>query len=230
MLNLEKRDCGIEMKLVPYGGGWTDVHLNIGNDRLYFIITSSWGDQFSKLLDILYHLSPNQFDPHETGSVECWEGLCEKTKDGYQVVSVAEHFDQCGKVYQLVPYKAEMCWDEEGSCSCWTFTRQPTTDTNFILTIDISIRRNDTKHYSYEIPYKDFCYAVAKACTQTLKSHGFWGYHFSTYIEDINIRQLLFLKSVALENFEARELTDNGNGLGDSSSFEKEIELLLFDM
>ncbi len=46
----------MEMKLVPYGAGWTDVYFNINDDELYFIITSALGDQFSKLLEILYYL------------------------------------------------------------------------------------------------------------------------------------------------------------------------------
>ena len=37
---LKKRDCDIRMKLVPYGAGWTDVYLDIGEDNLYFIISS----------------------------------------------------------------------------------------------------------------------------------------------------------------------------------------------
>jgi hypothetical protein len=40
----------------------------------------------------------------------------------------------------------------------------------------------------------------------------------------------LFIKSVALNNFEARELTDMGDKNGEASSFAKEVELLLFDM
>lgn len=39
-MNLQKRNCGMEMKLVPYGAGWTDVYFNINGDNLYFIITS----------------------------------------------------------------------------------------------------------------------------------------------------------------------------------------------
>ena len=25
-MNLQKRNCGMEVKLVPYGAGWTDVY------------------------------------------------------------------------------------------------------------------------------------------------------------------------------------------------------------
>ena len=46
----------------------------------------------------------------------------------------------------------------------------------------------------------------------------------------MHLRYLLFIKSAALDNFEARELTDMGDKNGEGSSFEKEIELLMFDM
>ena len=46
----------------------------------------------------------------------------------------------------------------------------------------------------------------------------------------MHLRYLLFLKSVALGNFEARELITLEEGKGEKSPFEKELELLLFDM
>lgn len=47
----------------------------------------------------------------------------------------------------------------------------------------------------------------------------------------MNIRYLLFFKSIALGNMEARELTFyDEKGKGETSDFSKEIELLVFDM
>jgi hypothetical protein len=229
-MKLEKRDCGIEMKLVPYGAGWTDVYLNIGGDNLYFIITSVYGDQFSELLNSLYHLYPEQDDPEHNERVDFWNGLCERVDGKYEVVEIVEKIKDVPAVVRDIPYKAEFCWDEEGASSQWTLTRKPTLETDFEMQIDISVNRSEAKKYSYKVRYKDFCYAVAKACTQTLKSHGIYGYHYSVYYNDINLRHLLFIKSVALDNFEARSLTFNDRGNGESSCFEKELELLLFDM
>ena len=123
-----------------------------------------------------------------------------------------------------------MHWDEEGSSSHWVFTREPTEDEDFELQIDICLRRGDEKNFSYKVRYKDFCYAVAKTCTEVIKSYGIYGYHHSTYEDDINLRHFLFVKAVALDCLDIRKLTDNGDGLGESSSFEKEMELLMFDM
>ena len=229
-MELKKRDCGMELKLVPYGAGWTDVYFNIDKDELYFIISDVLGDQFSELLEILYYLHPNQNDPQHNNSVECWAGVCKKIDGDYKVVKFVERCEEYPAVVREIPHKATMTWDEEGSSSDWTFTREPTEDADFKLQIDITINRDEIQECSYNVRYKDFCYAVAKTCTEVLKSHGIYGYHYSTYEDDINLRHLLFIKAVALDCLEIRELTDNGRGLGESTSLEKELELLLFDM
>ena len=224
---LKKRDCGISMKLVPYGAGWTDVYLNIGGDNLYFIISSVLGDTFTDLLRILYFLYPENNDPeHEENYIDCWEGLVEND----EVVEIAERIDKCPCTIRPIPKKGEFSWDEEGAASKWVIERDATTDTDFNIRIGIDICRDETKHYEYIVRYKDFCYAVAKTCTEVLKSHGIYGYHHSIYEDDMHLRYLLFIKSVALDNFESRELTDMGEKNGESSPFEKEMELLMFDM
>ena len=70
-----------------------------------------------------------------------------------------------------------------------------------------------------------------KACTEAIKEFGFYGYRYSTESEPIKIHQLLFLKAYALENMEVRELTVVDDWLGScKTNFEKETELLFFDM
>ena len=51
-MELEKRHCPIQMKLVPYGGGWTDVYVNFGDGELYFIISHCCGDDFDTLMKV----------------------------------------------------------------------------------------------------------------------------------------------------------------------------------
>ena len=226
-MELKKRDCGIKMRLVPYGGGWTDVYLNIGNDELYFIITSMYGDNFNNLMSVLYFLYPENYDPEHTENyVDCWEGIIEND----EVVEIVERITKSSCTAIAVPKKGEFSWDEEGASSYWVIEREATMDTDFDIHISIDIKRDDAQHYEYTVRYKDFCYAVAKTCTEVLKSHGIYGYHNSIYHGDMNLRYLLFLKCIALDNFEARELTNLGRGSGESTSWEKELELLLFDM
>lgn len=233
-LQLRKRDCGIKMRLVPYGGGWTDVHLDIGGDSLYFIISDVMGNQFGDLLYVLYHLYPENNDPENADHIiEHKYGICEHDGEKYSVVAIVDDLKSCQPpfVEQDIPWKAAFTWDEEGSCSNWSLEREATEDTDFTLKICIDICREETKSYTYEVQYQDFCYAVARACTEMLKEYGFFGYHHSVYTQDMNVRYLLFLKSVALGDFEARKLTFyEEKGHGETTDFQKEMELLLFDM
>lgn len=202
-MNFKKRDCDIKMRIVPYGGGWTDVHLDICGDSHYFIISYVFGNQFDDLLALLYKLYPDNFRDES----EDFSELC---------------------VCQGSVLKGSFTWDEEDGYSNWILERLSYERTDFMLGINID---HHGEKFEYSVPYKDFCYAVAKACTEMLKEYGFGGYHYSTYTQDMNIRHLLFIKSVALGNFDALELTYyKEKGHGETTDFEKELELLLFDM
>ena len=204
---LLKRDPGINMRLVPHRYGWTHVYLDIGEDKLYFIISCAMGHSFTDLLRTLYFLHPENNDPefNEDGLLDWWDGA----------VKIAK--------------KSEFTWEEEGAFSHWVIERAPTLDTDFNIKISIDICRDEAEHYEYNVRYQDFCYVVARACTEALKRNGIYGYHYSIYDDDIHLRYLLFIKSVALDNFEARALTASVEN-GWATSFEKEIELLTFDM
>ena len=66
---------------------------------------------------------------------------------------------------------------------------------------------------------------------RTMNKHGFAGFHTSVWESDVNVRHLCFLKSCgmghpdAMKPFEAAE-----RGEGAISSFDEELELLMFDM
>jgi hypothetical protein len=130
-----------------------------------------------------------------------------------------------------IPYRAEFVWDEEGSNSQWTLERKGNDNPDFVLKLHIEINRNlQEEEYDFEFLYTDLCYAVAKAYTKVLKEYGFYGYHVSTYREEVSVHQLLFLKAVALDCLEVREWTAHSSGHGETTRIEDEIELLLFDM
>lgn len=233
-MNLKKRDCNIKMKIVPYGGGWTDVYLDFGQEELYFVISYCVGNSFTDFMKILYHFYDNQRDPEreedmlysqfdakwllETGR----EHTC--TPKDLEDLKIAECYDE-------VPWIADFSWDEEGSCSDWHIKRILPDKEGITLSIDIVICRSEVKKYHYEVSYKELCYAVAKAYTEMLKTYGFMGYHVSVYNEDAHIRYFLFLKAYALDCLEILALKSSGEkGDGEHSDFEKELELLLFDM
>ena len=233
-MELKRRDCGIKMRLVPYGGGWTDVYADFGDGEIYFIISYLGSNSFETLMKALYHLFPANPDPEEAYDlVECKEGICQQIDGEYVVTKIVDRTssEDLPCVVQYIPWKASFDWYEEIDGSKWIIERLPTTDTAFNVHVHIEIHRSEVKEYDYTVKYEDLCYAVADACTKALKKHGFWGYHKATYDQDMNIRYLLFLKSIALGNMEARELTYyDEKGEGETADFNKELELLLFDM
>ena len=234
-MNLSKRNCGIKMRLVPYGGGWTDVYADFGDGELYFIISNTTGDaDFGTFMRALYYLSPDSRSYEEDYNlVDYKEGICEYMDGKYVVTKIVDNTDGMDLPLTIrpIPWKTHFSWYEEPSASNWVIEREPTEDSSFDVKISIDICRNETKHYEYTVRYDDLCYAVADACTKALKKHGFLGYCSATYTDNINLRYFLFLKAVALRNMEVCDLTFyDGKGEGETGSFEKEIELLLFDM
>ena len=232
-MNLKKRDCKIKMRLVPYGGGWTDVYIDFGDGEHYFII-SSVDSSFGDLLSALYHLYPENNNYEDAGNmIEYKSGICEWINDDYVVKRIVGNTkdETLGHVIQPIPWKASFEWDEEGSYSSWVLEREANINTSFDIKVTVDIHRKEPKQLEYVVPYADLCYAVADACTKALKKHGFLGYYTATYTEDMNVRYLLFLKAAALGNMEALKLTYyEEQGQGETSDFGKEMELLLFDM
>ena len=67
------------MRLVPYGGGWTDVYVDFGDGELYFIISHCLGDDFDTLMRALYHLYPEQPDYENADDlVDYKAGICKR--------------------------------------------------------------------------------------------------------------------------------------------------------
>ncbi len=222
------------MRLVPYGAGWMDVYADFGDGELYFIISTSLSnDNFETLLKALYYLYPETNDTEYSEFADCKEGICIHTENGYVVDRIVDRVDNDDMpcIVRSIPWRTSFSWNEEGSESVWTFEREPTENTEFNVKVTIDIHRDEDKHYEYTVPYEDLCYAVCNAYTKALKKHGFWGYHHVAYESDINLRYFLLLKCIALRNFEARKLTFyDEKGKGETSDFEKELELVLFDM
>ena len=216
------------MKLIPYGGGWTDVYADFGDGELYFFISHCLGDDFDTLMSALYHLYPNQTDYYEAEELVDYKiGIVENNV----VTKIVDELPDGPCTFRHIPWKAEFDWDEEGAYSHWIFERIPDENKSFDVSVSIDVNRDTTKHYEYKVAYSDMCYAVAKACTKALKKHGILGYYHSIYHPDMNIRYLLFLKSIALDNSEAIELTYyDEKGHGETTDFQKEMELLQFDM
>ena len=138
---------------------------------------------------------------------------------------------------------SKIVWDEEGRIDEITLTRRHMNPGRHLpdsldqLEVDLDLPYG---RYNYIIAGKDFCYAVAKACTEAIKKYGFMGYAHSSdphqySAEKMDINKLLFIKAYALDALEVRAVTKlwedpNNCESASASSLEKELELLLFDM
>ena len=210
MTELKKRDCDIKIKLTPSGTQFLRFEMDIQGDHLDFLPASTMGDQFGAVVSALYTLFHEKEDMHEE-----WRSR--------------EHISNDNHVIHTIVTKVD--WDNEGDVVEIVMSRKCTVDIDYENDlIDIEINNYDEVLKQYTVKTKDLCYAVAKACTEVLKEYGIYGYRYSTEQDYFKIHQLLYIKSFALGNFEARELISEENDWVKKTSFEKEIELLLFDM
>ncbi len=209
-MELQKRNCNIKAHIEPLGAELLSVSFDFVNSKLEFTPSSVMGGQFGDFicaLYTLYHEENNQrFDGHSE-----WHAREYHSNEHHKIQSTTVKVD----------------WDGEGTYLMLEMTKKIDGDT-ILLRSSMDYGKTYKEHFVND---RDFCYAVAKACTEAIKQFGFYGYRYSTESEPIKIHQLLFLKAYALSNMEARELTVVDDGLDCcKSNFEKEMELLLFDM
>ena len=206
---LKKRDCDIKIKLTPSGTQYLHFEMDIQGEHLEFLPSSVMGEQFGEIVSALYTLF--------------YEG-----NDGHDEWKRREYLANENHVIHTTVTK--VLWDNEGTDIDIILSRKCEVDIDYENDLtEIEVKSYDEILKKYSVKTIDLCYAVAKACTDVLKKYGFYGYRYSTEHDYFNLHELLYIKSVALLNFEARELTfDNGGAM--QTSFEKEVELLLFDM
>lgn len=205
---LKKRDCPISIKLTPSGVQFLTFEMDVEGDYFKFSPSSAVGEQFEAFLSALYGLFLD-----ENGKEDCKR----------------EYLTNENHVIQTAI--TTLSWDGEGAdidiLMSRKITNRPDCDSEQ-LSIEISSYGTVLKKYT--VNTKDFCYAVAKACTEVLKEYGFYGYRYSTEYDYFKIHHLLYIKSFALGNFEAIELHSDDDSDICRTSFEKEMELLMFDM
>ena len=226
-LKLNKRNCNIRIRLTPCGSDFTKVQFKIGDEINDFFLSGVMGSQFSSLLTAVYCL-------YEEEGLEHWHYRRRNPE-------LKREFPNDRK-NGLYVTKAEFDWNGEGYGyaaisiirECADLIPQKSNEPD---PIKISFWRRYGK--TYTVDGRDLCYAIAKACTEALKKYGFKGYLKSNsgyYLGDsIDIEQLLFIKAYALDAMDVRKTVkawENPHGWmnADASAFEKEIELLMFDM
>ena len=225
-MKLNKRNCEVRIRLTPCGTDFLKVHFRIGGDNHYFLPSGVMGDQFNAFIWATYVLYEEERLPHLFYFRGNKEYRCEYTnqKDGETETT------------------AFVTWDEERTVTKIKLSRTSKKRTPaFQGEADPVEVELDTCYgkFHYTIDGRDLCYAVARGCTEALKKYGIQGYIKSTgnqyYGDGISMNALLFIKAYALDALEARETRfvyqrPNGWEEAEGSSFEKEIELLLFDM
>jgi hypothetical protein len=147
-MTLQKRDCPLEIELIPHGAGWTYVYLTIGDERLFFVVSNVLGDQFSDLVEALYFFNPAQYDHDGVGeNIECKDGTFEVLVDkgnGPELISLD---------YADIPYCAKFYWDEEGGLINWVLEREPNLAEDFPIKVHIEISRAERKEYDFDLKY-----------------------------------------------------------------------------
>jgi hypothetical protein len=171
------------------------------------------GDGFPALLESVYRLYPL---------------LKEYTSSSYiEEVKITQIIDG-DKMELWVPEKAKFYWDEEGVIIDWVISKDPFIQEEFDINIKLNIYGEEDETKEFTVSYKDFCYALAKAITQTLKKYGINGFYRGYCSADINIRQFLHIKAIALGAKDYIDIFWTKDG--DCSDLNKEIELLMLDM
>ena len=204
-MNLQKRDCSIKFELKSCISGEINVSLHIGNDVHNMIISHLSGDNINTLLEALillnseYNISDNR---------------CKYTE--YQK-SQNEN-------------RPTFEWKSGSISTVWKIKKYPNSRENFNIIVELVTNNDaDEKLYTYKVDYRDLCYAVASLCTRIIKNCGFLGYFNSYRAKDIDICNLLFIKSYALKTESLMDFQYSDKFLC-CSNINNEFELLIFDM
>lgn len=209
MLNLEKRECGIKVRLIPSGAMFLKVEIDIEGEHLEFWPSSAMAGQFGDFINSFYALFSENSDNHK----EPYSGKCAHEVDGDVIVTTKTQWDEEGSIIDII-FERRFCVDDEN----W--------DNSDIIDLTFFIHRQECSEKHFSISTKELCYAIAKACTEILKEYGFYGYRLVTEWDYFKIYQLLYIKAFALDCMEMRSC-DNEEG---KTNFNDEIELLMFDM
>lgn len=188
--NVSDYKCPLLLEIIPSGAGWADVKLDIGDDH-FDCEVSYIGDSIHDLVERVFYLYPDwNYDEHNQNVMKYYDEIeAVSTIDGVTAK----------RRWINVPWKTELFWDGEGAFIKWTMERPATNENDFDVTITLDVSQEDESSYTYQVKYKDLCYAVAKGVTELLVRYGLIGYYETTWMDDINIRHFLHIKEIALD-------------------------------
>lgn len=208
-----REDCPVKFEVLPREAGWADVKCCINTIEFTSFVATIWHTSIpTGLLETAYFFLDYD-NEHEDFLVETEE---------YEGVFV----DNDGNEWASVPEKVSFMWDEEPGTYEWNINFDLHYFNKPDAMLNINVKRSsdsENKAYKTKIWLSDFAYAVAKCFTECLKKYGINTYHFYTWTDDINIRQLLVVKAFALGLLSKGDEVLNLN-------FEDELKLLQMDM
>mgnify|MGYP004629994617 FL=1 len=208
-----REDCPVKFEVWPREAGWADVKCCINDIEFTSYVATIWHTSIPTCLLETAYFFLDYDNRHENFLVETEE---------YEGIFV----DNDGNEWADVPEKVRFVWDEEPSTYEWniSFDLQYFHKPDAMLNIIVK-RSSDSENKTYKLNVwlSDFAYAVAKCFTECLKKYGINTYHFYTWTDDINIRQLLVVKAFALGLLSKGDEVLNLN-------FEDELKLLQLDM
>ncbi len=208
-----REDCPIKFEVLPREAGWADVKCCINAIEFTSYVATIWHTSIpTSLLEAAYFFFDYD-NQHEKFFIETEE---------YE----GPFIDNDGNEWGGVPEKVRFVWDEEPSTYEWNINFDMHYFNKPDAMLNIIVKRSsdsEIKTYKTNIWLSDFAYAVAKCFTECLKKYGINTYHFYTWDDDINIRQLLVVKAFALG------LLSKGNEVF-NLNFEDELKLLQLDM
>ena len=231
-MNLQKRDCPVKITLNPCSSFYLQIEMEINGEKHTFMPSGAMSYFFSEFMGAVYALYFEGKDCHNHPFVQNYSKRADHTF-AKQDATLSD---------DVVRIESKICWDEEGPMDHISFCRFASTRPHFppeegpdpvTVTISYEDREDVCGTYSYTVDGRDLCYAIGKAASDAIKKYGFHGYHYSTgcdvVIYDLfDMNQLVFFKAYALNAMDARTLRKEEEVF--SSSFEKELELLLFEM
>ena len=135
---------------------------------------------------------------------------------------------------QRLPHNVSFRWDSSLSYSEWIIELSEEEYNKKEPELHITIRREigwgRLIDYHFRVKYKDYCYAVGKCFTDYIKRCGISRYHFHIQVDDINLRQLLFVKAYGLGALGSDKAFCQCTEEDFNLKFEEEIDVLLADM
>ena len=212
-----RKDCPLIFSIKSCLDRRTRLIAEFGKQKIEFLIDSIfYTENASNLLESAYFFNPFSFYCDELQlSVEC----------GYMD-------DSEGR--KRLPHNVSFRWYSSLRCAEWFIELTEEEYYKKEPELHITIRREISSgrfiEYHFRVKYRDFCYAVGKCFTECMKRFGISGYHYLSRVDDINLRQLIFVKAYGLGALGSEKAFSECREEDFNPTFEEEIEILLADM